>query len=367
MTDEGGESLRLGILTGGGDCPGLNAVIRAVVSTANLQYRDDVVGIRDGFSGLIHDKTHPLDIDRMQGLLSRGGTILGSSNRDNPFDFAEQVNGRMTKSDVSDIVVENYKKHKLDCLIAIGGDGSLDIAHRFTPKGMNIIGIPKTIDNDLSSTDVTFGFDTAVATVVDALDKIQTTAESHHRVMVVEVMGRYAGWIAVASGLAGGAHCILIPEIPFDIEKLAQKIYQRKGFGRHFTVVVVAEGAKPKGGEMVVKRTVAGAPETVRLGGIGEYVASELERITKLEARCTVLGHIQRGGTPSAFDRILSTRYGAAAVAFAHEGKFDHMVALHTPNIVAVPMEEALHQMNRVSLDGSHVVTARRIGVSFGD
>lgn len=359
--------MRLGILTGGGDCPGLNAVIRAVVTTAMVEYKDEVVGIRDGFSGLINDKMHPLDLDRMTGLLNRGGTILGSSNRDNPFEFSDSVGGQTIKRDVSDVVVDNYNKHNLDCLIAIGGDGSLDIAHKFTPKGMNVIGIPKTIDNDLSSTDVTFGFDTAITTVMEALDRIQTTAESHHRIMVVEVMGRYAGWIAIASGLAGGAHGILIPEIPFNIEIIARKIYERKSIGKHFTVIVVAEGAKPVGGEQVVKRTVESAPDTIRLGGIGEYVANELEKLTKLEARCTVLGHIQRGGSPSAFDRILSTRYGAAAVAFAHEGKFDHMVALHTPEIVAVPMKEALHQMNRVTLDGSHVVTARRIGITFGD
>lgn len=359
--------MRIGILTGGGDCPGLNAVIRAVVKTASHEYNDEVVGIRDGFSGLIKNRTHPLDLKRISGLLPRGGTILGSSNRDNPFEYAEYVNGALTKRDVSDVVVENYNRNGLDCLLVIGGDGTLDIAHRLSGKGLNIVGIPKTIDNDLSATDVTFGFDTAITTVMDALDKIHTTAESHHRVMVVEVMGRYAGWIAVAAGLAGGAHIILIPEIPFDIEKIAEKIYERKGRGKHFTVVVVAEGAAPAGGEKIVKRTVEGAPETVRLGGIGEWVANEIEKVTRLESRATVLGHIQRGGSPSAFDRILATRYGSEAVAMAHGGKFDHMVALRAPRIIAVPLAEALHQMKRVALDGSHVVTARRIGVSFGD
>ena len=258
--------MRLGVLTGGGDCPGLNAVIRAVVKTASHQYHDEVIGVRDGFSGMIHNKTHPLDLKRVSGLMPRGGTILGSSNRDNPFEFADYSGGEMTKRDVSSVVVDNYHKHNLDCLLVIGGDGTLDIAHKFSAKGLNIIGIPKTIDNDLSSTDQTFGFDTAVTTVVDALDKIHTTAESHHRVMVVEVMGRDAGWIAMAAGIGGGAHIILIPEIKFDTEKIAQKIYERKGRGKHFTVIVVAEGATSVGGERSVKRIVEGAPETVRLG-----------------------------------------------------------------------------------------------------
>ena len=359
--------MRIGVLTGGGDCPGLNAVIRAVVKTAIHQYHDEVVGIKDGFSGLISNRTIPLDLEKISGIMPRGGTILSSSNRDNPFAYAQTVDGKLVKSDVSAVAVENYKSNKLDCLVVIGGDGTLDIAHKFTAKGLNVIGIPKTIDNDLSSTDTTFGHDTAIGTVMDALDKIHTTAESHHRVMVVEVMGRDAGWISIAAGIAGGGHIILIPEIPFDIEKIAQTIYQRKGRGKHFTVIVVAEGAKQKGGDRVIKRIVEGASETVRLGGVGEMVASELERVTGLEARTTVLGHIQRGGSPSAFDRILATRYGASAVHHAHEGDFDHMVALHTPEIVAIPLEKALHKMKQVPLGGSHVVTARRVGISFGD
>jgi len=338
-----------------------------VVKTAEHKYHDEVVGIRDGFFGLIRNKVHPLDLARVSGIMPRGGTILGSSNRDNPFKFAEYTGGKMTQRDVSDTVVENCEKNGLDCIIVIGGDGTLDIAHKFSQKGLKVIGIPKTIDNDLYATDITFGYDTAVTTVMEALDKIHTTAESHHRVMVVEVMGRDAGWIATAAGIAGGAHIILIPEIPFEIEKIAQKIYERKGRGKHFTVIVVAEGACPISGERTIKRIVEGSSETVRLGGVGEYVAAELERQTHIEARTTVLGHIQRGGTPSAFDRILATRYGAAAVVFVHEGKFDHMAALRTPDIVSVPLEEALHQMKRVSPDGSHIVTARNVGISFGD
>jgi len=359
--------MRIGVLTGGGDCPGLNAVIRAVVKTAIHQFQDEVVGIKDGFSGLISNRIITLDLEKVSGIMPRGGTILGSSNRDNPFSFAKTVDGKITHSDVSHVVVENYNSNRLDCLVVIGGDGTLDIAHKLTAKGLNVIGIPKTIDNDLSSTDTTFGHDTAIGTVMDALDKIHTTAESHHRVMVVEVMGRDAGWISIAAGIAGGGHIILIPEIPFDIGKMAQKIYQRKERGKHFTVVVVAEGATPKGGDRVIKRIVEESSEKVRLGGVGEMVAGELERVTGLEARTTVLGHIQRGGSPSAFDRILATRYGASAVHHAHEGDFDHMVALHTPNIVAIPLAKALHQMKRVPLDGSHVTTARRVGISFGD
>ena len=359
--------MRIGVLTGGGDCPGLNAVIRAVVKTAAHEYHDEVIGIRDGFSGLINNKMHPLDLPRVSGLISRGGTILGSSNRDNPFKYAEYINGNMREMDVSDRVIENIQKNKLDCVIVIGGDGTQSIAHQFAQKGVNVIGIPKTIDNDLGATEVTFGYDTAITTVMDAIDKIQTTAESHHRVMVVEVMGRDAGWIGVSAGIAGGAHIILIPEIPFNVENIAQKIYERKGRGKHFTVIVVAEGAKSAGGDRVIKRIVENSFEKVRLGGIGEFVASEIERITHVEARTTVLGHIQRGGSPSAFDRILATRYGSAAVVFAHEGKFDHMVALRTPDIVAVPLSEALHKMKNVEVDGNHVRTARRIGISFGD
>ncbi|MDH5677939.1 MAG: 6-phosphofructokinase [Nitrospinota bacterium] len=359
--------MRIGVLTGGGDCPGLNAVIRAVVKTAIHQYNDEVVGIKDGFSGLIHNHTFALDLDKVSGIMPRGGTILGSSNRDNPFAFSQTVDGKRVEKDVSSVVVDNYNLNKLDCLIVIGGDGTLDIAHKLSAKGLKIIGIPKTIDNDLSATDTTFGHDTAIGTVMDALDKIHTTAESHHRVMVVEVMGRDAGWISIAAGIAGGGHIILIPEIPFEIGKIAETIYQRKARGKHFTVVVVAEGATPKGGDRTIKRIVEESSEKVRLGGVGEMVARELESITGLEARTTVLGHIQRGGSPSAFDRILATRYGASAVFHAHEGDYDHMVALRTPEIVAIPLEKALHQMKRVPLEGSHVVTARRVGISFGD
>jgi len=359
--------MRLGVLTGGGDCPGLNAVIRGVVKTAIHKYHDEVIGFRDGFSGLIHNKTTKLDSEKVSGIMPRGGTILGSSNRDNPFAYSESEGGARVEKDVSDLVVQNFNSHNLDCLIVLGGDGTLDIAHRMSGKGMKVIGIPKTIDNDLFATDTTFGHDTAIGTVMDALDKIHTTAESHHRVMVVEVMGRDAGWIAIAAGIAGGGHIILIPEIPFDYEKVAQKIYERKANGKHFTVIVAAEGATPKGGGRVIKRIVENSFEKVRLGGIGETVASEIERITGLESRTTVLGHIQRGGSPSAFDRILATRYGAAAVYHAHNGDFDHMVALRTPEIVAIPLSQALHKMKKVPVDGSHVVTARRVGISFGD
>ena len=359
--------MRIGVLTGGGDCPGLNAVLRAVVKTAIHQYHDEVLGIKDGFSGLIHNKVMELDLEKVSGIMPRGGTILGSSNRDNPFSFARKEGGALVEVDVSDLVVDNYNSNKLDCLIVIGGDGTLDIAHRLSAKGVKVIGIPKTIDNDLSATDTTFGHDTAIGTVMEALDKIHTTAESHHRVMVVEVMGRDAGWISIAAGIAGGAHIILIPEIPFDIEKIAQKIYERKARGKHFTVVVVAEGAAPSGGDRTIKRIVEGSSEKVRLGGVAEMVSGEIERITSFESRTTVLGHIQRGGTPSAFDRILATRYGAAAVYHAHNGDFDHMVALRTPEIVPIPLNQALHKMKRVPVDGSHVVTARRVGISFGD
>lgn len=361
--------MRFGILTGGGDCPGLNAVLMAATRAALADGggKDQIIGFKDGFAGLIKNKTIELDLKIVEGLLARGGTILGSSNRDNPFAYAQREGGEIQTVDVSDRAIANYKANQLDALLVIGGDGTLDIAHRLSSRGINVVGIPKTIDNDLSSTDVTFGFDTAVNTVMEAIDKIQTTAESHHRIMCVEVMGRDAGWIAVAAGIAGGAHLILIPEIEFDYDSIARKIYQRKGEGKHFTVIVVAEGAKPIGGERVIKRTVEGAPETKRLGGIGDLLASELEAITNIEARCSVLGHIQRGGSPSGFDRVLSCRYGVMGIEFARAGKFGHMVALRATEVIAIPLAEALHKMKRVPLDKGHVLTARAIGISFGE
>lgn len=358
---------KIGVLTGGGDCPGLNAVLRAVVKTAVGKYGFEVIGFRDGYRGLVLNDYIKLKRSNVSGILVRGGTILGSSNRDNPFNFKVEKDGQAACTDMSDQVIKNIKEHEIDCMIIIGGDGTMAISRDFANKGIKNIGVPKTIDNDLCATDSTFGFMTAVNTATDAIDKLHTTAESHHRIMILEVMGRYAGWIALHSGVAGGADVILIPEIPFNIKKVAQKINNRKNDGKSFSIIVVAEGAKPLGGEMVVGKVVKDSPDPIRLGGIGNYVAEQLESLTCLETRVTVLGHVQRGGPPSPFDRILSTRYGVAAVELAHQGKYGMMVSLQGNQITAVPIEEAIGKLKNVSPESELVMAAKSIGVEFGD
>lgn len=359
--------MKVGILTGGGDCPGLNAVVRAVVKTAVLEFRTECIGILDGFHGLIHNHMRPIGINDVSGILPRGGTILGSSNRDNPFKYLVEVDGKKEVQDKSDQVIENLAKNKIDALVVIGGDGTLSIAHQFHRKGVKLVGVPKTIDNDISSTGVTFGFNTAVATATEAIDKIHTTAESHRRAMVVEVMGRDAGWIALHAGLAGGAHVILIPEIPFSVEKVVKAILDRRACGRMFNIIVVAEGAKPEGGRQFVKRIVDDPSQPARLGGVGDWLGVEIEKATKIETRVTVLGHVQRGGTPVAFDRVLSTRFGSMAMEAVSRGMFGNMVALRTPNIGLVPLDEAINKLNTVPVEDSLMKTARLIGVFFGD
>ena len=356
---------RIGILTGGGDCPGLNAVIRAVVKTAN-EHGIEVTGFKDGFRGAVVNEYVRLTPAEVVGILIKGGTILGSTNRDNPFHFRTEENGETVYIDRSADVVRNLHDHHLDCLIVIGGDGTLSCARDFMRMGVKVIGVPKTIDNDLKATDLTFGFMTAVDTATDALEKLHTTAESHHRIMILEVMGRYAGWIALQSGIAGGADVVLIPEIPFTLEKVAEKIRQRKERGRSFSIVVVAEGAKPAGGEMTVSRVVKGSPDPVRLGGIGNSISAALEGLTGLETRVTVLGHLQRGGKPSAYDRILASRYGVAAVGMARRGEFGMMAALRGTEIIAVPLEEAVDGLRNVSPNGQLVTTAKNLGICFG-
>ena len=359
---------KIGILTGGGDCPGLNAAIRAVAKSAILDHQIKIIGIKDGFQGLIENRTRQLDYEDVSGILSLGGTILGTSNKANPFKWPEIRDERITYSDVSEIVINNYRELGLDCLFCIGGDGTLTVAQKFKEKGLNIIAIPKTIDNDLSGTDRTFGFDTAVFNATEAIDKIHTTAESHHRVMVVETMGRYAGWIALHSGLAGGGDIILIPEIPYDYDCLIAKVKERSQKGKKYSIVVVAEGAKPKGGQAIVKKVVETSPDPIRLGGIGLMLAEEIERRTELESRDTVLGHLLRGGPPTAFDRVLATRYGTKAVELATEGKFGLMVCLHGQEISSIPIEEAISQLKLVSPTSSSLVkVAKSVGTCFGD
>lgn len=355
--------MKIALSTGGGDAPGLNAVIRGAVLAA-IHRGWECVGIRRGFDGLLGtDGIMVLDAAAVRGITHLGGTILGTTNRGNPFKWAERrPDGVGPERDRSDDVVAAFRRHGIDALIAIGGDGSLDIARRLMEKGIPVVGVPKTIDNDVGGTVATFGFDTAVATATDAIDKVHSTAESHERVMVVEVMGRHAGFIALNAGLAGSADVILIPEIPFDIEKVCNKIRQREAAGRHFSVVVVAEGAAPKGGTEVYQD-----PEHHRLGGVSAGVALEIERRTGKETRSLVLGHLQRGGSPTTFDRLLGLRFGAAAVRLVAERRFGSMVALQPPFVVGVPLADALREPKRVQLDSDAVVTARELGVSFGD
>ena len=360
---------KIALLTGGGDCPGLNAVIRAVTRTAILNYGIEVIGYKFGYRGLYNNDFIPLTLDTVSGILHRGGTILYSSNKDNLFDYLVEENGEMVKRDVSDVSVENLKKEGVDVLVVIGGDGTLTSARDFARKGVKVIGVPKTIDNDLASTDVTFGFNTAIDVVTEALDRLHTTAESHHRIMLCEVMGRNAGWIALEAGIAGSADIILLPEIPYDINKIAEKVKEREEEGKNFTIIVVSEGAKPKDGEVVVAKIVADSPDPIRLGGIGNKLAGDLEKLIKdHEVRCTVLGHIQRGGNTSTYDRILSTRYGVAAVELMMSGKFGEMVCLKGDTISSDSLENVIGQKTKnVNIDGELVQVAKKIGITFAE
>ena len=355
---------RIGVLTGGGDAPGLNAVIRAVVKAAS-NCNCEVIGLEDSFDGLIEPnrwrKLGPRDVT---GILRVGGTILGTTNRGNPFLYPIETSGG-TK-DYSARCVEMYHELKLDALVVIGGDGTLSIAHEFHRRGLPIVGVPKTIDNDIVETTNTFGFDTAVSFATEAIDRLHTTAEAHHRVMVVEVMGRHTGWIALYSGVGGGADVILIPEIPYNLEKVAERILDRERLGARFSIVVAAEGATAIGGATTVAMPADGG-FVERLGGCGAVIARELGRLTGKEARSVVLGHLQRGGAPTSFDRVLATRFGARAVELVMEGRFDHMVAFHPPDIVAVPLEKVVGRTRTIPLDFDVLRTARAMSISLGD
>ncbi len=358
---------RIGVLTGGGDCPGLNAVIRAVTKTAINNYRMEVFGFLDGFKGLVKNNYIKLDYKTVSGIGHTGGTILGSSNRDDPFNFLTYKNGQEIFMDQSDRAMENLHDLQLEGLIVIGGDGSLHIAQHFFEKGVNVVGVPKTIDNDLLATDVTFGFNTAVDTASEALDRLHTTAESHHRVMILEVMGRYAGWIALHAGISGGADVILIPEIPYNLDSILKKIQQRYEQDKKFSIIVIAEGATPAGGEMVVQKIVPASHDPVRLGGVGNQLAAQIEDASQIETRVTVLGHLQRGGSPIPYDRVLSTRYGVAAVEAFAQGRFGTMVSLQGQQISLVPIVEAIKKLKKVDPDSDIVRAARAVGISFGD
>jgi ATP-dependent phosphofructokinase / diphosphate-dependent phosphofructokinase len=348
----------IGIGTGGGDAPGLNAVIRAATKAAIIKYGWKVIGIPDGFDGLIWpEKSFELTLKEVSGILPRGGTILGTTNRGDPFHYKIIEDGKEVSRDISGQVIANAAKLGIDAIITIGGDGSQKIGYELFQKGLKIVGVPKTIDNDLSATQVTFGFDTALHTVTDAIDKIHTTAASHHRVMVVEVMGRDCGWIALEAGIAGGAHVILIPEIPFTIEHVCRHIAEREKMGKHFTIVVVAEGVKHP---LEFK-------ENRRASSIGNLIGNAIANSSGKEVRVSVLGHIQRGGTPSPFDRILATRFGVAAVDLIATGGFGMMVALHGDAIVSVDVAHAIGHLKSVDPQGEVVRAARAIGIGFGD
>lgn len=352
---------RIGVLTGGGDCPGLNAVLRAVVNSAVLDHGWEVIGFRDGFEGLIHpDKAMPLTQESVRGILPIGGTILGTSNRTNPFNYQDQ-------GDVSGQVAETFRSLRLDALIVIGGDGSLSIAKELmATRGVPVVGVPKTIDRDVAKTDTTFGFDTAVVTATEALDKLHTTAEAHHRVMLLEVMGRNAGWIALYAGVAGGADIILIPEIPYAIDPICQKVHERNQAGRTFSLIVVAEGARCREEELVSE---PGLPLGARrYAGAAASVEHRIQEcLLNTETRVTVLGHIQRGGSPSPLDRILATQFGVAAVELVAQGRFGHMAAIQGGRMTSVPIAEAVSRLSLVDPEGPLVRAARSLGISFGD
>jgi ATP-dependent phosphofructokinase / diphosphate-dependent phosphofructokinase len=353
---------RLGILTGGGDAPGLNAVIRAVVRTAERVYGAETVGVLDGFSGLIEERFRHLTGADVRPLISLGGTVLGTTNRDNPFAYRRE--GRTT--DRSGEALANAAQAGLEALIVIGGDGTLRIASQLAALGLQVVGVPKTIDNDLAATDYTFGFWTAIEVATDALDRLRDTAESHHRVMVLEVMGRDAGWIALHAGLAGAADVILIPEIPYDLEAVAAAVERCSERGRAYSIVVVAEGAVPRGGLPAVQE-VDPVSGNARLGGAGERLRHDLHNRVRCEVRVTVLGHVQRGGSPVPFDRVLATQFGERAVHLAMAGRFGRMVRLEGDQVNDVELGEAVAKVKLVDPTGALVHTARSLGVAFGD
>ena len=375
---------KVAIITNGGDCPGLNAVIRAIVKTAET-HGVECYGYIEGYKGLLKNEYIRLDSNKnASGLLHRGGTIIGSSNSTNLFNYKVEENGEIVYKDLSDFAVENVKRAGFDCIFTLGGDGTQKSARDFSLKGLNIIGVPKTIDNDVAHSEITFGFNTAVHVAAEALDRLHSTAESHHRIMILEVMGRYAGWIALESAIAGGADVALIPEIPYDINSVIEKINRRREDGKKFSIIVVSEGAKPKDGEMVVKRTLNDGKglDNVRLGGIGEKLAEDLEERTGIITRNTVLGYVQRGGTPTAFDRVLSTKYGSKAMELALEGKFNVLVTLKNGKLDSVPLEDVIGNnkeigapsggtsatsIKNIKMDDDLIKVARNLDICLGD
>jgi phosphofructokinase-like protein len=358
---------RIGLLTAGGDCPGLNAVIRAVAKTAMNRYGLEVVGIEDGFLGLIQNRMHPLTNESVSNILTLGGTILGTNNRVEPRRYPVKINGTIEIRDVTDRCLEHISHNQLDAIVVIGGDGTMTVTSHFVRLGINCIGVPKTIDNDLYGTDLTFGFATAVAVATEALDRVHTTAASHHRVMVVEVMGRNAGWIALHSGIASGTDVILIPEIPYDLEKVCEFVVGRSKRGKRFSIICVSEGARPRSGDQVVKFIDPTSPDPIHLGGIGQKVASDIEATTGIETRTVILGHVQRGGTPVAADRVLATEFGGAAVELLMAGQRGRLVVMRGGVVTHIPLEDAAGKQRLIPLDLPLLRAARSVGTCFGD
>jgi len=360
---------RIGVLTGGGDCPGLNAVIRAVTKTAIFQHGLEVMGIEDGFLGLIRNRMHKLSSDDVSNILTRGGTILGTSNKANPAHFAvgKDEQGNTVFKDVTPRVIEHIESRNLDAVVCIGGDGTMSGAAGLIEHGVHCVGVPKTIDNDLLHTEITFGFQTAVTIATEALDRIHTTASSHHRVMLVEMMGRNAGWLTLHSAVASGADVILIPEIPYKLDVICDHCLQRSRHGKAFTIIAVSEGAKPEGGEQIVDRVVHDSPDPVRLGGVSEVLCEQIAEATGLECRATILGHVQRGGTPVPVDRVLATLFGHKALELLLEGKFNELVVMQQGKITSVPITTVADQQRLVPLDHPLITAAKSTGATFGD
>jgi ATP-dependent phosphofructokinase / diphosphate-dependent phosphofructokinase len=358
---------KIGILTGGGDCPGLNAVIRSVAKSAINMHGLEVVGIRDGFLGLIEGLVMPLTSKSVSGILTQGGTILGTSNKENPFAYVTEVDGKKQTTDVSGKCIELYDRLGLEALICLGGDGTLTLAGKLAEKGANIVGVPKTIDRDLMETDNTFGFDSARSMATEAVDRLHATAASHHRVMLVEVMGRNAGWLALEACVAGGGDIALIPEIPYDLKEVCQAVDRRNVEGKRFSIIVVSEGARPAGGSQVYQHVSRDGSQPARLGGCSQIIAQEIEEATGIECRVTVLGHLQRGGTPTPYDRLLATQFGVHALELVVSKKFNTMVALKGSEVTEVPIKNVMGKQRVVPLDCPLVHVAKAVGTSFGE
>ncbi len=361
------EKPRIGILTGGGDCPGINAVIRAVARKAILETGAEIIGIEDGYEGLVNNRYRKLQLPELSGILTLGGTILGTSKKANPYRYAIKQGDKLIFKDMSRRALDNVERMGLDSLVVIGGDGTLGIAYKLFKDGIPVVGVPKTIDNDIMGTEITFGFESAVWIATEGIDRLHTTAQSHHRIMIVEVMGHNAGWLALYSGIAGGGDIILIPEIPYTMEAIADKVRDRNRRGKRFSIVVVAEGAKPKGGEVVIQRIVKESSDPIRLGGVGFVLGQQIEKMTGIETRTVVMGHLQRGGSPTPFDRVLATRLGTRAAEMIQHNRFGYMAGIQKSKVVDVPLRDVSKGVRTVPLNHPLIESARSLDTSFGD